>query len=537
MSVLQRVTGGFGRWVDNRRMNTKILSVIALLAITATVQGVLSLHQLSALNDKAQYLYQQGVLPQQHVDALALTMRRTTADASDQALSTTDANMTRFEKAIAADDAAFDAQARAYRAESIAPQLVDQMIAAWGEYRSGGRQQMMAASRRNDFATIERVRDTIAEPQIAKAASIARQLIVAEQQDSKKRADEANAVYESARLQTIVWLVVGLLLAMTFGLFVARRIVRTLRRVSGVVDGLAAGDLTGSADVTGRDELGRMAAGLNVATERLRETVGMLGAHGEMLAGAAYELSEVSQDMADSAEQTTGRAGDVSSAADVVSHHVEMVSAAAEEMGASIQEIAGSATNAALVAQSAVQMAEQTNETVARLGQSSADVGAVIKMITTIAQQTNLLALNATIEAARAGEAGKGFAVVAGEVKDLAQATTSATENISARIQAMQGDTDAAVEAIKQISEIIDQVHNYSAAIAAAVEEQTAATSEISRSVAHAAAGSADIAQNITAVADAAHLTSSGTSEAKYATNELATMSSEMQRLVATFRI
>src|SRR5439155_8194733 len=132
---------------------------------------------------------------------------------------------------------------------------------------------------------------------------------------------------------------------------------------------------------------------------------------------------------------------------------------------------------------------------------ASAEIGAVIKRITAIAEQTNLLALNATIEAARAGDAGKGFAVVASEVKDLAQETAKATENISRLVEAIQRDTGAAVAATTQISEIIARVNDFQTTIASAVEEQTATTTEMSRNVAQAAAGSADISQQITAVA------------------------------------
>ena len=193
-----------------------------------------------------------------------------------------------------------------------------------------------------------------------------------------------------------------------------------------------------------------------------------------------------------------------------MSKNVTTVSTGTEEMGASIKEIAKSANEAAKVATSAVKVAERTNATVAKLGETSAEIGNVIKVITSIAQQTNLLALNATIEAARAGEAGKGFAVVANEVKELAKQTAKATEDISRKIEAIQGDTKGAVEAIAQIGKIINQINDIQNTIASAVEEQTATTGEISRNVSEAARGSNEIAQNITGVAQAARSTTRG---------------------------
>ncbi len=149
-------------------------------------------------------------------------------------------------------------------------------------------------------------------------------------------------------------------------------------------------------------------------------------------------------------------------------------------------------------------MRPETNATVSSLGESSAEIGNVVKVITSIAEQTNLLALNATIEAARAGEAGKGFAVVANEVKELAQETARATEDIARRVEAIQSDTTGAVDAINRISAIIERINDFQTTISSAVEEQTATTAEMSRNATEASTGAVQIAKNIAGVAQAA---------------------------------
>jgi len=213
------------------------------------------------------------------------------------------------------------------------------------------------------------------------------------------------------------------------------------------------------------------------------------------------------------------------------------VAAAAEQMQASIREISKNATESANVAKNAVRAAQVTNETVRKLGESSKEIGNVIKVITSIAQQTNLLALNATIEAARAGEAGKGFAVVANEVKELAKETAKATEDISRKIEAIQTDTKAAVEAIASISDVINQVNGISNTIATAVEEQNATTNEMARNVSEAAKGSGEITFNIAGVAQAAESTSRGAGDTQKAAQQLVETAAQLRRLVEQFKI
>src|SRR5262245_429333 len=303
-----------------------------------------------------------------------------------------------------------------------------------------------------------------------------------------------------------------------------------------VVNAASRGDLTREMTVKGADSVGQMAEGLARFFTNLRGNVTKIAQTAQALAAASQELTAVSQQMATNAEETATQANVASAAAEQVSSNVTTVSTGTEEMGASIKEIAKSANEAARVATSAVKVAEKTNATVAKLGESSAEIGNVIKVITSIAQQTNLLALNATIEAARAGEAGKGFAVVANEVKELAKQTAKATEDISRKIEAIQGDTKGAVEAIAQIGTIINQINDIQNTIASAVEEQTATTGEISRNVAEAARGSSEIAENITGVAQAARSTTEGASNTKASADELSKIALDLQKLVSQFK-
>jgi methyl-accepting chemotaxis protein len=304
-----------------------------------------------------------------------------------------------------------------------------------------------------------------------------------------------------------------------------------------VISAAARGDLTQEVTVKGTDSIGQMGEGLAGFLKQLRGTIGQIGKSATLLAGSSEQLSGVSTQMSANAEETSAQANVVSAASEQVSKNVQTVATAAEEMTASIKEIAKSAADSARVATSAVKVAEKTNATITKLGDSSTEIGKVIKVITSIAQQTNLLALNATIEAARAGEAGKGFAVVANEVKELAKETAKATEDISQKIEAIRNDTKESVDAIAQISTIINQINDISNTIASAVEEQTATTNEMTRNISEAAKGSSEIAQNIIGVATAAKSTTEGATNTSSAAAGLSRMSGELQSMVGMFKV
>ncbi|PRY35871.1 methyl-accepting chemotaxis protein [Geodermatophilus tzadiensis] len=355
--------------------------------------------------------------------------------------------------------------------------------------------------------------------------------------EAEAAAAERETAATISRWETTALLAAALGLVLLVGLswLTARSVIGSVRRVQSALEALAVGDLTGTTGVDSRDELGHMAAALDGARTGLREAMAAVAGSADAVAASSEELSASSAQISASAEETSAQSGVVAGAAEEVSRNVQTVAAGAEQMGASIREIASNAAEASAVAARAVTAAETTTATVAKLGESSAEIGNVVKVITSIAEQTNLLALNATIEAARAGEAGKGFAVVANEVKELAQETAKATEDIARRVQAIQADTGAAVGAIGEISQIVAQISDRQTTIASAVEEQTATTNEMSRSVQEAAQGSGQIADNISGVSTAADSTTQALTQTRTAVDELARMATDLRATVGRF--
>ena len=522
-----------------RSVRTKLLAAFLGVAAVMVTLGLVNVGQMSSIHGKVEDLSARDVVPLADLQQLTDDFQAYSVHGLVAALSgvTGQIDVAQMQTGLQGDAKLRADAAVTALLNNIPAELKDdaEMIAAdWKDMADKDATYRAATAAGDPNAQTLGDAATAAYLKLQKDIGDLSNALVADEKSSREQIGES---FGYSRTITLALLAAGVLLAVGLGVLLARDIRNRITPVREAAEAMARGDLTHTVDGVSEDELGQLGRALDQGMGRIRAMVSDVVVSAGEMTGLVHDLAGATKSVVEASAAGVQHAESVSGTAAAVSGNVAQLATGAEEMTASIRDISHSAQQAAAVADDAVRIVDSTNDTLNQLGNSSAEIGNVIKVITGIAEQTNLLALNATIEAARAGELGKGFAVVATEVKELAQETAKATEDVSQRIQAIQADSTRAVQAIAQIGETVGQINELQATIAAAVEEQTAAAAEIDRNIGVAAQGSRDIATGAEAVAGSSATSAARVEQSRGIADQLATRAADLESRVAQFTV
>ncbi len=553
-------------FLNRLSIRAKVVLAFGIVFLVTTALGAFAVQRLSAVNDVAKDIRDDALVGTRELGNISGNAQRYRQLLAAFTMSKTPAEMDQEEKTMQTVAALVESAFKAYTPSvgtAEEHQLADQLTRGWANFQVQARDYMQKVRQDKNFDAAASYKGEMRTGFNAFADVLQKDIDynVASGNTSAKEGEE---IYASGRN----WIAAAILGAMALCVAAAVMIVVNVSRpISAMTESmrrLAARDMaTEIAGVGRRDEIGTMAGAVQVFKDNMieadrlakaqeaerahkekrgaalesltRDFEAKTGKMVEALSSAATEMQATSQSMSSMANDTNERSVAVAAAAEEASTNVQTVASATEELSSSVSEISRQVAQSAKVAGKAVEDAKRTDKTVQALAEGAQKIGDVVKLISDIASQTNLLALNATIEAARAGEMGKGFAVVASEVKSLANQTAKATEDISGQIAAMQGATNDAVEAIRGISTVIDEINGIAAAIAAAVEQQGSATQEIARNVQQAAAGTQEVTRNIASVKESSSASGAAANEVLTAASGLSQQAEGLTAAVGSF--
>jgi methyl-accepting chemotaxis protein len=554
-------------WLSNITVKAKAIGAFALVLLSTAGLGVFSIDRLTTINHAADeirdnWLPSVGLIGDIHASAAFYRIRE-----SAHILSDTPEEKAEEQKVIANALKVMTTQRQRYEpllTVGAETETYHKFSRSWDRYIAISEQKLLPLSRENRHSAASSLFRGESRAAFLQAEALLQELVTFNANGGKDAADLGEATYVSGRLWIAIAIALVVCICALAGWVIVATVSRPIQTLTGIMERLAGRDL--AVVVTGserKDEVGAMARAVEVFKAGLidadRLAVAQSAEQGAIrqrantmdrlirgfeevatvtlraVSSAATELDATAQSMTAMAHQTNDQASTVATAAEQTSANVQTVATASEEMASSVHEIGEQVARSVRIASAAVEEAGRTNVIVRGLADAAQKIGDVVGLITNIASQTNLLALNATIEAARAGEAGKGFAVVASEVKSLANQTGQATMDIAAQIGAIQEATAGAVKAITGIGGTITQINEISTAIAAAIEEQGAATNEISRSVQQAAIGTQEVSSNIAQVTRTAGETGGAAGQVLSAAGELAKQAETLRSGVEEF--
>ncbi|HYF84893.1 methyl-accepting chemotaxis protein [Azospirillum sp.] len=553
-------------------IRSKLLIAFACLTLLIVGEGLFSIDRVGRVNDLSTEMEDNWLPSTQWSGALNTATGDFRISEGIHILSSSNEEMAEAEREMDRLAAAIQALEAKYERLISSPQervVYQEYKQAWADYLASNKEILkLSRAMRNAEATATfKGKSRVAYNKMGETLDRLIQINVDGGVAASKKGDE---LYGNVRLMLISMIIGGGLFSVGACWMIIAGVSTPIRDMTDAMRKLASGDKTIKVPALERgDEVGSMAKALEVFKEnliesdRLRAEQEGLKARAEaerkramhdlanrfeatvktvvsQVSSAATQMQGSSQALSAMAEESRAQATSVAASTEQTSANVQTVAASSEEMASSIGEITRQVGQSADIARRAADHAQTTNTTIQTLAEQAKGIGDVVQLINSIASQTNLLALNATIEAARAGEAGKGFAVVASEVKNLANQTAKATEEISAQINAMQQATGGAVTAITEITHTIGEINEIATTIAAAIEEQDAATREIARNVQQAAQGTQEISTNIVGVQHAAEGTGKAASEVLEAARELfrdsEKLSSEVDRFIQQVR-